>query len=72
MDCRMSTSHDSPSTMEKTLNSGTLTKKAQYRKILLTLLQLSYANICSCCGAELIFPFQPESMVMAINILNQI
>lgn len=72
MDCRVPTSHDSLNTMEKTLNSGTLTKKVQYRKILLTLVQLSHANICSCCGAELHFPFQPKSMVMAINILNQI
>lgn len=61
-----------PAQWKKTLNSGTLTKKVQYRKILLILVQLSHANICSCCGAELLFPFQPESMVMAINILDQI
>lgn len=72
MDCRMPTPHDSPCTMEKKLWTLGHIKKAQYRKILLTLVQFSHANICSCCGAEMRFPFQPESMVMTLNILNQI
>lgn len=61
-----------PAPWKKHWISGALSKKAQYGEILLTLIQLPYTNICSCSGAELLFPFQPESMVMTLNVLNQV